>query len=67
MPPSTCKNGHLVRTAVTAVYASGRSSSTLDAVAAAVLALVGQTLPATPARPEVSRPAAELSGPADTV
>jgi putative ATP-dependent endonuclease of OLD family len=48
MPESTCKNGHLVRTAVAAVYADGRRSGTLDAIAAAVLALL-RPVPAAPA------------------
>lgn len=67
MPQSTCKNGHLVRTAVAAVYAGGGSSSTLDAIASAVLALVGQKTATGAAADGIARPAAELSGPADTV
>jgi putative ATP-dependent endonuclease of the OLD family len=41
LPESTCKNGHLVRSAVTSLYAACQRSATLDAVVAAVRALAG--------------------------
>lgn len=40
MPESTCKNGHLVRTAVARLYEQGVRSDTLDRIVAAVTALV---------------------------
>lgn len=70
LPESTCKNGHLVRTAVTALYERKARSATLDKIVEAVTAMVPK-----PAAPPVGQddpdglpdPAAELSEPVDTV
>ncbi len=70
LPEATCKNGHLVRTAVTALYADGARSATLDKIVEAVTALVPKSA-APPADEDdldgLPNLAAELSGPADTV
>lgn len=70
LPKSTCKNGHLVRTAVMALYTDGARSGTLDKIVEAVTALAPK--PAAPVADDddpdgLQGPAAELSEPVDTV
>lgn len=62
MPESTCKNGHLVRTAVSRLYGQGLRSETLDKIVNAVVALVAR-----PQTGESADPAAVLSDGADSV
>jgi putative ATP-dependent endonuclease of OLD family len=62
LPESTCKNGHLVRTAVTRLYDLGLRSETLDKIVEAVCALVAR-----PSADGSADAAAVLSEEADSV
>lgn len=62
MPESTCKNGHLVRTALTRLYGDGLRSETLDKIVDSVTALVAR-----PALDGSADPAAVLSEETDSV
>lgn len=66
LPESTSKNGHLVRSAVVALYASGARSYTLDALVKAVAALVLRPSASTDSC-EIGHPPAGLSDSPDTV
>ena len=69
MPESTCKNGHLVRTAIRSLYGAGHRSATLDAIVEAVLGLLPPVVEILPKEDPDGNddPAAVLSDPADTV